>query len=425
MGNKKKSMSRTSGWPPPLLQFVLVLFGIESLAFLLWFYLAADSSQRDVFHGVFWFFASIAVIFANVAMVFLISKVLVCWDESESAAGNKKKSMSRTSVWPPSLLQFVLVAFGIESFAFLLWFYLAADSSQQDVFHGVFWFFALIALIFANVMVVSLISKVLGCWDESDSAVGNKEKSMPQTSVWLPPLWQFVLVALGIESFAFLLWFYLAADSSQRDVFHGVFWFFASIAVIFANVAMVFLISKVLVCWDESESAAGNKKKSMSRTSVWPPSLLQFVLVAFGIESFAFLLWFYLSADSSQFKFFASIAVILANAWVVFLILTVLGRWDESQQGCKQSVESHRESLRRRYRDSLVDQLNKPDYESRLSLFVSNNVKPSEGDGLVEAHPEYWAAETYNERTPPKSLSLIRRLLIRISNLVHGSRSRN
>ena len=77
-----------------------------------------------------------------------------------------------------------------------------------------------------------------------------------------------------------------------------------------------------------------------------------------------------------------------------------------------------------REKKNLIAQFNKPDFDSRLDQFVSENVKstsPTEEPETFVSKDSYWQRETFGEPTRPKPLEFIRQILLRISRIIHGT----
>ena len=85
-----------------------------------------------------------------------------------------------------------------------------------------------------------------------------------------------------------------------------------------------------------------------------------------------------------------------------------------------------RKLARERAEANRIAQLNKPDFAVRLNRFVANvetgSEHPSEHDNEpFVSRAKFWQCEPFHERTLPKPIEFIRRILQRIAKTVHGA----
>ena len=130
------------------------------------------------------------------------------------------------------------------------------------------------------------------------------------------------------------------------------------------------------------------------------------------------------------FDWMAPIATLFAGTaiacnFLAFLFWMILQNTIH-QMRREQQARYRRRLARERAEANQIAQLNKPDFDVRLNQFVAN-VKtadefPSQDDNEpFVSRAKFWQCEPFHERTLPKPIEFIRRILQRISKAVHGA----
>lgn len=112
----------------------------------------------------------------------------------------------------------------------------------------------------------------------------------------------------------------------------------------------------------------------------------------------------------------------------LFWLMTV-ANWDMypiEQKRREEQVAYRRELARQRAEANRIAQLNKPDFDVRLNRFVANVETVGEHSSQDDDEPfvsraKFWQCEPFHERTLPKPIEFIRRILQRIAKAVHGT----
>jgi hypothetical protein len=92
----------------------------------------------------------------------------------------------------------------------------------------------------------------------------------------------------------------------------------------------------------------------------------------------------------------------------------------------KEKLTRYRELVRKKIEAKVQAQLHKEDFDTRLNQFVSANVEPgtepADRDEPFVSRVPFWQREVIRERSMPKPIELIRRLLQHISKVIQGNR---
>ena len=137
----------------------------------------------------------------------------------------------------------------------------------------------------------------------------------------------------------------------------------------------------------------------------------------------------------SVFDWMIPIATLFAGTaiacnFLAFLFwLIIQDRWRQvpiDQMRREDQARYRRKLARERAEANRIAQLNKPDFAVRLNQFVANVESGSEHASEPDNEPfvsraKFWQCEPFHERTLPKPIEFIRRILQRIAKTVHGA----
>ncbi len=118
------------------------------------------------------------------------------------------------------------------------------------------------------------------------------------------------------------------------------------------------------------------------------------------------------------------IATTIFGGVLGFLVWLVRQQDQNKKFDRKKHIADIRKTVRQRAEASRIAQLNKPDFQTRLSQFVGSDVKldlHSAGEkGKFRSRLPFWQLAPVSQCTPPKPIEFIRRLLQHISKVVRG-----
>lgn len=126
----------------------------------------------------------------------------------------------------------------------------------------------------------------------------------------------------------------------------------------------------------------------------------------------------------------AFVGATIACCFFAFLIWMInQDRWRANpirQLRREERAKCRRKFAQERAEANRIAQLIKPDFEIRLNQFVANVETGNEHQSQDNNQPfvsraKYWQCEPFHERTLPKPIEFIRRILQRIAKTVHGA----
>ena len=231
---------------------------------------------------------------------------------------------------------------------------------------------------------------------------------------------------------------------------HGIY--FREFGIAAAAALSIGLFSLILY-WSHSRKKHANSLKQPHGTMYEPvpkPRLKKYLanatIIAAGIAGWLVLVNGLLAFDvelgqsinkdvKSVFNWMVPIATMFAGAVIACCFLAFLfwmiwqDRWRANpihQMRREEQAKYRRKLARERAEANRIAQLNKPDFVTRLNQFVANvetvGEHPSQDDDEpFVSRAKFWQCEPFHERTLPKPIEFIRRILQRIAKAVHGA----